>query len=202
MFIEVRIVSPAVELESIIYEDSLGKNIKPFFTFMEQSQEEDIDMERCYNLHATQRKCSYESWIGRVCLMKLICGHITEARHGSSVLYSLVVQRKNVGLLAIHFGPRFLQQSPAQLAVQLGFFPLSKMLWIADGTLKSIFWSVCCCPCWAISIANNANNGRDWNEDKSNTFVHSLSAHAIALFHRRMLISLFGCPFYTVFGHK
>jgi len=61
MFIEVRIVSPGVE-EIIVYEDRAWvKNIKPFFTFMEQSQEEDIDMKRYYNLHATQQKCSYES---------------------------------------------------------------------------------------------------------------------------------------------
>ncbi len=55
MFIEVRIVSPAVELESIVYEEAWVKNIKPFFTFMEQWQEEDIDMKRYYNLsrHAT-----------------------------------------------------------------------------------------------------------------------------------------------------
>ena len=139
MFIEVRIVSPAVE-EIIVYEEAWVKNIKPFFTFMEQWQEEDIDMKRYYNLSRHATIIILRSWMGRVCLMKFICGHITWSRHGSSVLY--LVQRKNVGLMAIRFGPRFLQQSPAQLAVQLDFFLLSKIR-AESQTLKSIlFWSV------------------------------------------------------------
>ena len=72
--------------------------------------------------------------------------------------------------------------------------------WIANSQINILIGDVVIL--WAISIANNANNGRDWNEDKSDTFVHSFSAHVIALFHCRMLISFFGRPFYTVFGHK
>ena len=165
---------------------------------MEQRQEEDIDMKRYYNLSRTQRKCS-RSWMGRVCYSSVDTSH-----EGGTEAQSCILYNERMLVLAIRFGPRFLRQSPAQLAVQLDFFPLSN-IWIADGTLKSIFWSVMFYLCCAISIANNANNannGRDWNEDKSDTFVHSFSAHVIALFHRRMLISLFGRPFYTVFGHK
>ena len=124
---------------------SVGRSIKPFFTFTEQWQKEDIVMK-----HTTTHHSYYQSWTGR------LPNSSADTHVMSSQAWKLHLVQRKKWTIGYSFRPSISSAVTCPANSPIGFLSALEILLITDGTLKPMFWSKgCFILCEHFEITNN-----------------------------------------------